>query len=207
MRGIIDRLGWLIAGVLGMALVASLAGVIRAGPLDPPGSPGPTMRTLDEVAGSWDRLLTTSSRSGDPCQSERFQCVMNDAAVLDRETGLVWERAPSSLPAPSWYGALDTCQQMVNTGSRVGWRLPALPELMSLLEAPVFASLPDGSPFTATIPSRYWSSTTDADITANAFAVYIQAVSSSQSWAKDGSSGQTMRVWCVRGPVMGEPGP
>lgn len=48
-RRVIDRLGWAVAVAATLALVAVLAGVVRAGPLDPPGTPGPTMKTLDEV--------------------------------------------------------------------------------------------------------------------------------------------------------------
>ena len=41
----LNRAGWVLAGVLALLLVAALAGVVRGGPLDPPGSPGPTDAT------------------------------------------------------------------------------------------------------------------------------------------------------------------
>jgi hypothetical protein len=37
-----NRLGWIVAGVLALAVVALAAGVVRGGPLDPLGTPGPT---------------------------------------------------------------------------------------------------------------------------------------------------------------------
>lgn len=39
MTRIVDRLGFALAGALGIALVAVLAGFVQAGPLDPPGTP------------------------------------------------------------------------------------------------------------------------------------------------------------------------
>jgi hypothetical protein len=48
-RSLIDRLGWAVAGALAVAGIALLAGVVRAGPLDPPGAPAPTGKTLAQV--------------------------------------------------------------------------------------------------------------------------------------------------------------
>ncbi len=41
-RTLTDRAAWIIAGVLALALLASLAGVVRGGPLDPVSPPAPT---------------------------------------------------------------------------------------------------------------------------------------------------------------------
>jgi hypothetical protein len=41
-RGLVERAGWALAGALALALLATLAGIVDAGPLDPPGPPGPT---------------------------------------------------------------------------------------------------------------------------------------------------------------------
>lgn len=43
----INRLGWLLAAVLGAFVVASLAGVVRGGPLDPPGAPTSTLPQVE----------------------------------------------------------------------------------------------------------------------------------------------------------------
>lgn len=45
-RHLFDRIGWAAAGALGIALIAVLAGVVRAGPLDPPGPPASTSGVL-----------------------------------------------------------------------------------------------------------------------------------------------------------------
>ncbi len=47
MAHIMNRAGWIIAGVLALLVVAALSGVVRGGPLDPPaGAPASTNRTL-----------------------------------------------------------------------------------------------------------------------------------------------------------------
>ncbi len=47
MTRIVHRAGWLLAGVLGLLVVAALTGVVHGGPLDPPaGAPASTNRTL-----------------------------------------------------------------------------------------------------------------------------------------------------------------
>lgn len=48
-RWLVDRLGWALAGALATAGIALLAGVVRAGPLEPPFEPNPTGKTLDQV--------------------------------------------------------------------------------------------------------------------------------------------------------------
>ncbi len=45
MKNLVNRAGWIAAGVLGLLVVAALAGIVRGGPLDPPGTPGPTQQT------------------------------------------------------------------------------------------------------------------------------------------------------------------
>src|SRR5215471_13790444 len=68
---------------------------------------------------SWDQTLPASTR---------FVVLSNfsSQAVLDRDTGLVWERTPS-LPAGSSgttrNAAILFCWD-AKTGGRLGWRLP-----------------------------------------------------------------------------------
>ena len=90
-----------------------------------------------------------------------------NAAVLDRETGLVWEHAPSTAQS-NWSDSTYAC---VNRffGGRRGWRLPSVVELASLMDP----SLP--TPFipTSVFPDfqlgHYWSATTSAGNPNNAW--------------------------------------
>jgi hypothetical protein len=138
---------------------------------------------------SWDQKLTTN----------RFVILANwnSEAVLDRETGLVWEKVPSTYLF-SWFDASLHCLDLI-LGGRKGWRLPALPELMSLVDRSQFSpALPAGHPFTVQ-SYVYWSATT--------FAVVATA-----AWDVDFGNGSVDRaskpssyfVWCVRGGPGGD---
>ena len=87
---------------------------------------------------------------------------MGGAAVLDKETGLVWERSPS-VPAQTWSGVEFRCNKRT-TGGRLGWRVPTLQELASLAvpdpEGDGLA-LPSGHFFINVQPTVYWSATSD----------------------------------------------
>ena len=57
---------------------------------------------------------------------------MNSEAVLDRETGLVWQRVPS-MAGTTYQSPVRGCAH-ANTGGRYGWRMPTVEELASLLD-------------------------------------------------------------------------
>src|SRR5262245_56938403 len=107
------RTSFVRAASLGRALFLSalLAGLAaqpsRAGDLEPPGPPGPTMRTLLQLPPTWSHALDVGNGEADGCNSSRFTCV-GAAVVLDNETGLVWQRAPVAPPV-SWETALGMC--------------------------------------------------------------------------------------------------
>jgi len=110
---------------------------------------------------SWDQKLQCDTTATCP----RFIVLSNwgSAAVLDRETGLVWERSPSTA-TPDWYGAQTHCNGLM-VGNRVGWRLPTVQELASLGEPNATSALllPAGHPFTNVHSSDgafFWSATT-----------------------------------------------
>ena len=175
----------LVAGTL------SVSGLIVAGDLDPPpGVPAPTMKTQDEIPPTWSQKLDAS---------ERFVLVMNNQAVLDKETGLVWERSPDTT-ARDWYGAGDHCFYKQIDG-RMGWRLPTIEELASLMDTTqTEPALPLGHPFSGVQsiwPPFYWSSTAYAlEPDDQAWGVDLDdaIVAPVPKW-----SGGNPHAWCVRG--------
>lgn len=89
-----------------------------------------------------------------------------DDAVLDKETGLVWERAPHAATT-DWFSAQVVCMEKT-TGGRMGWRLPTIEELLTLPDPASTAQLwlPDGHPFYEPHFIRgdpYWSATSSIE--------------------------------------------
>lgn len=184
------------AGVLALALVASLAGIVRGGSLDPPGVPASTFKTLDDLPRAWNRDLPSSG--ADPCNTERFRCVLDGSAVLDRETGLVWERTISAtFGTATWEVARDVCVGKL-AGGRFGWRLPTVNEFRSIVDGTQASpALPAGHPFVVAetlTAASFWTVTTDIKTAVNGF-----VVSMSDGVATLSDKGNGFRHWCVRG--------
>ena len=123
----------------------------------------------------------------------RFVPVMGGAAVLDKETGLVWEQSPQTT-TNQWSGARLECASRTVAG-RSGWRLPSVNELASLIDTTnTNPALPTDHPFSNVWSSRYWSATASADIPTLAWNVHFG----------DGEVASYLKssflfVWCVRG--------
>ena len=137
----------------------------------------------------------------------------DDEAVLDRETGLVWQRSPGTEnvlwgDTPSSFGgsqAVDNCLTL-NIGDRSGWRVPSIEELKSLMifsNAEGTVALPPGHPF-QNLPSScsqfncatYWTSTDSPDGVRG----FIQDIGSASGVTTTTRAGDNpaARVWCVR---------
>ena len=174
---------------LTLVMVGLLASPSVAGTLEPPpsavdesGNPVPTTQTQP----SWDQTLPAA---------ERFVLVMGGAAVLDKNTGLVWEQSPLTT-THTWSTARFQCIRR-EVGGQMGWRLPSIPELASLVVPGNPAGgpdLPPGHPF-SNVQSFYWSATTNVDNPTSAWVVGF-------SNGVVGPSVKTLNgvvVWCVRG--------
>ena len=163
---------------------AGYAGIGVGGNLEPSGTPEPSMRTLEELQPSWGKKITDASK--------RFETVLDGAGVLDKETGLVWEKTPDTVTR-QWANAIFYAYNK-NVGGRKGWRLPTVEELASLVDTSVSGSpkLPVGHTFNIVPSANYWSSTT-AD-TSFVLGVYFSAGGVTNFNKADSNS-----VWCVRG--------
>ena len=151
---------------------------------------------------SWDQQLPASTR---------FIVLSNwgSAAVLDRETGLVWEKSPSTSSFP-WSdntkptSAATHCNQLT-VGNRGGWRLPTVQELDSLVDYdPTNTSaprLPPGHPFT-NVPSMfssYWTANTLEVQPLFAWTVFFGNAGGAGPAVIGEGKILTLFVWCVRG--------
>jgi hypothetical protein len=161
------------ATVMGLAMSAPALAVAAVGPY--------------YAMPSWDQTLPASTRFIDLTNMP--------GAVLDRETGLVWEKAPSTTPF-TWIDASKHCVPL-SLGGRKGWRLPTIEELASLIDPTVAApgpKLPAGHPFTVQSLDFYWSATTFAPNASGAWNVLF--INGDVDFL---DKSNTLLAWCVRG--------
>lgn len=178
----------LIMGLLSLGLLAGAA--VTAGPAQ--AAEGLGTKFADQA---WNRKLPAGTRF-------LVQTDWNSEVVLDKETGLVWEKSPQTATA-TWNNARFACIGKT-TGGRKGWRLPAIPELASLIDPSVPAPgpvLPVGHPFTNVQSASYWSASSFAGDPADAWVVGFDG----------GGVGNVIKThdgilhaWCVRGRMNAE---
>ena len=174
---------WLLTALV---IPVGYAGIAITGNLEPTSAPGSTMRTLEELQPAWSKKITDASM--------RFELVLDGEAVLDKETGLVWEQSPGTTTR-TWVNAISYAYNKT-VGGRKGCRLPTVEELASLVDTSVVGDpkLPSGHPFTDVQSDFYWSSTTSVGDTSLAWAVDF--LSGDVDYGDKGFYGY---VWCVRG--------
>lgn len=161
---------------------------LRAGNIDP------TSLRKEDFVSTWDIKIANG----------RFKLLQdfNNEAVLDRETGLVWEKQPSNQTL-QWSNARLFCAQK-GIGGRGGWRLPAFYELASLVDPAVHAGpqLPAGHPFVQVQAADYWTDTLFADEPGFVLIVNFQFISATagQIGVNDANiAGAPKYAWAVRG--------
>jgi len=140
--------------------------------------------------------VPTWSQRNDTPKRFRVLAAFGGEAVLDGETGLVWEQSPSTSTF-TWTSAHFHCNSSAK-GGRQGWRLPAIQELASLVDPANLAGaphLPPVHPFSNVTATFYWSSTTSAvDPT---MAWYVDFLDEGDVGFDVQSS--SFPAWCVRG--------
>ncbi|MBI5741792.1 MAG: DUF1566 domain-containing protein, partial [Nitrospirae bacterium] len=132
--------------------------------------------------------------------SPRFTDNLN-GTVTDNLTGLVWLRNADCFGTQAWSTALGSANALANgacgltDGSTAGqWRLPNREELYSLIDFSTWGpSFPAVHPFINLQACGYWTSTTEADWTANAW-----GISFLDSDVNMGNKEDLKDVWPVR---------
>jgi hypothetical protein len=135
---------------------------------------------------------------------------LNNEAVLDKETQVVWEQTPDN-SSTTWFGARNACVRK-EIGGKAGWRLPSIQELSSLIDSTQNdPAIKSGHPFTNVNSDPYWSGTKGVAISG----------SSDSAWNLDfGTSGaatfttpgainlsatsDAKSTWCVRSPLASQ---
>lgn len=174
-----------VVGVLGLGMVSMpLAAEAQGG--------NPLQRVLDvlhsfgDVSRSWSAALPAS---------ERFVVLaaFNNEAVLDRNTGLVWERTPVH-GSRFWFSAQYECLN-ARTGGQMGWRMPSISELTSLLDpSRTNPALPAGAPFDIGGQAFFWTATRRAGFTDLSWGVNVR-----DGFVDDYEFSLNVSTWCVRG--------
>ena len=120
-------------------------------------------------------------------------------AVLDNNTGLVWEQAPATTGGPNsngtypWAEATFYCANKT-VGGTTGWRLPSVIELKSVQDPSLAAPFVPATVFTGVQSANYWSATAIADDPPSAWSVHF-----SGGGVVGGSKAVSFYAWCVRG--------
>jgi len=182
--------------VLAFTLAALLAAFVR------PAAAQVTVNGPYYPLPSWDQTLTANVR---------YVVLTNfdSNAVLDRETGLVWQRTPSGAEDMTWASASALCLG-IQTGNRGGWRLPTVNELSSLLDTSITTTASlffVGHPFLSGSSSRrFWTATAVAAADgAQHFLVGYRINVFGQIFYQLNSAdfdGQFADAWCVRGGLL-----
>ena len=174
-----------ILAILFAILVVALAGNDDGDDDDDGGGPP----TAQEPLASWSEIISNSA--------DRFVAVLdNDEGILDRETGLVWEKTPDNALANAVISA-TTCYNKI-VGNRFGWRLPTASELASLIDTSQNPpKLPPGHPFVGVLSTEtdfyYVSNPTRIGETVLTVNFNFGTVNSNQG------ANDSRPSWCVRG--------
>ena len=146
---------------------------------------------------TWDKQINNPSR---------FEVLkdFNDEAVLDHETGLVWEKVPET--ARLGWAFLDGECYAHFIGGRLGWRPPTLEELLTLMDPlqNLTGKLPVNSPFDLGAIDidnlrSFWTATSDNVIPATQDFAFYANFEPGGSFNTDDKGSASHRAWCVRG--------
>ena len=211
-RILVVSVGTLVLG--GLLLASGGSGVAPAGAENPTQQQQfrQIMDKLDQVLAAIKSNEKSSVKSGEGNEMVRWDQVLpaeqrfvvlpafNSDAVLDKETGLVWEKSPQTTAVSSANVRLTCANKAV--GGRKGWRLPSLPELASLVDPSVASpgpTLSSGHPFQNVQSTNYWSTSAHAENPA-----LMWGVGFGNGGVLGLSKAFDQRAWCVRGGMKAD---
>jgi len=171
------------------------AGHCKGPHADFPECPPPPPDIHDELLDDHDELAAVPW--SEIINVDRFISVLNNEGILDRETGLVWEKTPNNALADA-ATSFATCHRKM-VGNRYGWRLPTITELGSLVDPSQSSpALPAGHPFigVASAAADHYYATNPTEIRS----VFL-TVTFNSNGAVDTNQGSSnpRPSWCVRG--------
>ena len=180
-----ETMKWGVIFVL--LLSVTYAPPVLAGSLEPPpGEPGPTMHTLEDIY----RLLL-SLRANQYCSYGYRFYDLRDGTVLDCLTGLVFLKDAYCFVATDWEDAMEKAASLqdgmcgLTDGSASGdWRLPGIAEWEFFVDlrfdnpavsnALGNARWSEGDPFFDVRSTHYWSSDSGSDDPSQAYIISMQ---------------------------------
>lgn len=112
-------------------------------------------------------------------------------AVLNKQTGLVWEQAPDAT-LRTWTGAVRYCIDKAVEGT-IGWRLPSMAELKSLFDLSMAPPFVPASVFPHVQATIYWS--------ASNAPIGVSFVHFVDDRVSNGTTSHAFPAWCVCGGV------
>jgi len=120
-----------------------------------------------------------------------------DGTVIDRATGLTWQKGESSLL--HWDQALDYCEGLILAGA-ADWRLPNLREMETILDDSRSMPSLNTNFFSGPYGYIYWTSTTYAP--GNYFQYAWDLAMLNGNYQGGGKSLNTQAAKCVRGGLL-----
>ena len=115
-----------------------------------------------------------------------------DSTITDSRTGLMWQKQDDGT-VRTWENAISYCEGLT-LAAQSDWRLPNIKELKTIVDNTKYSPAIDMTYFPNTQSSSYWSSSTDAGYTDNAWCVSFD----SGNVGNDGKA-DTGYARCVRG--------
>ncbi len=201
--------GSLGALVLGGVLVASVGGGVAPAGAAPDTTSSIIIGKLNQIlalltgAAGQQNNHTLRWDTNNPSATRFTVLAAIPGAVLDNNTGLVWEQAPDGTPR-NWATATAYCVNK-KVGDTVGWRLPSVVELKSVQDGATGAAAPfvPASAFTLSTSDTtpgvqsafYWSATSNAEFPT--FAWFVDF--GNGGVGAGGKANGNGHAWCVRG--------